>query len=152
VFRVFHSARFLPVLPLTPCWMLLSENRQSVSTWKVALFGAQYLTGGHRDRNAATLIPQPYQTSPKVWSGRALCNVLFEACAAFTRVTACTLAKSPKVTLYTRGFSRFVTSITAPIASGCSKIAEWDSHPLENAAFCTAHTQPGRLVSYISGG
>jgi len=33
---------------------------------------------------------------------------LFEACSAFTRVTACILAKSPKVTLYTRGFSRFV--------------------------------------------
>ena len=31
--------------------------------------------------------------------------------------------------------SYFVTSITAPIASGRSTIAGWDSHPLENAAF-----------------
>jgi len=38
------------------------------------------------------------------------------------------------VTLYTRGFSHFVTSMTAPIASGWSKIAGWDSHPLRNAA------------------
>jgi hypothetical protein len=50
-----------------------------------------------------------------------LCNDLFEDCSALTRVTACTLAKSPKVTLYTRGFSHFVTSMTAPIASGWSE-------------------------------
>ena len=30
------------------------------------------------------------------------------------------LAKSPKVTLYTGGFSSFVTSTTAPIATGWS--------------------------------
>jgi len=39
------------------------------------------------------------------------------------------------MTHYIRGFSYFVTSITAPIASGWSEIAGWDSHPLENAAF-----------------
>ena len=38
------------------------------------------------------------------------------------------------MTLYTRGFSHFVTSMTAPIASGWSEIAGWDSHPLRNAA------------------
>ncbi len=35
---------------------------------------------------------------------------------------------------YIEGFSYFVTSITAPIASGWSEIAGWDSHPLRNAA------------------
>lgn len=45
------------------------------------------------------------------------------------------LAKSPSVTLYTEGFSHFVTSITAPVASGWSTLAGWDSHPLESAAF-----------------
>jgi hypothetical protein len=64
-----------------------------------------------------------------------LCNVLFEDCSAFTRVTACTLAKSPNVTLYIRGFSHFVSSMTAPIASDWSNIAGWDLQPLENAAF-----------------
>ncbi|UIF84705.1 alcohol dehydrogenase catalytic domain-containing protein [Cupriavidus necator] len=45
----------------------------------------------------------------------------FEVCSAFTRVTACTLARSPKfVTRYTEGFSHFVTSIAAPVASGWS--------------------------------
>lgn len=33
------------------------------------------------------------------------------------------------------GFSHFVTSMTAPIASGWSIFAGWDFHPLESAAF-----------------
>jgi len=36
-------------------------------------------------------------------------------------VAARMLAESPTVTLYTRGFSRFVTSTTAPIATGRSE-------------------------------
>jgi hypothetical protein len=46
------------------------------------------------------------------------CVNFFEACTAFPLVTACKLAKSPKATLYTRGFSSFLTSTTAPIATG----------------------------------
>ncbi|MGB7933940.1 MAG: hypothetical protein WCH04_17280, partial [Gammaproteobacteria bacterium] len=57
------------------------------------------------------------------------------ACSAFTRVTACTLAGSSKMTRHIEGFSHFVTSMTAPIASGWSNFAGWVSHPLENAAF-----------------
>jgi hypothetical protein len=64
-----------------------------------------------------------------------LCIGIFEDCSAFTHVTACTLAGSPKVIRYIEGFSHFVASMTAPIASGWSKIAGWDSHPLRNAAF-----------------
>src|SRR5271170_3382157 len=45
---------------------------------------------------------------------------LFEDCSAFTRVAARTLALSPIVTRYTEGFSNFVTSMTAPVASGRS--------------------------------
>ena len=63
------------------------------------------------------------------------------ACAtSFSRIAQRSLtlrpAHSPShlVTLYTRGFSHFVTSMTAPIASGWSNIAGWDSHPLRNAA------------------
>lgn len=36
----------------------------------------------------------------------------------FTHVTACLLAKSPDVTLYTEGFDDFVTSAAASIATG----------------------------------
>src|SRR6266568_7821331 len=45
---------------------------------------------------------------------------LFEDCSAFTRVAACTLALSPIRDTLTRGFSHFVTSMTAPVASGWS--------------------------------
>ena len=44
----------------------------------------------------------------------------FEACSAFTRLTACSLAESPKATLYAEGFGGFVASSTAPIAAGWS--------------------------------
>src|SRR5215831_16755958 len=47
--------------------------------------------------------------------------VLFEACSAFTRVAACTLALSPIRDTLIEGFSHFVTSMTAPIASGWSE-------------------------------
>ncbi|MGA7324770.1 MAG: hypothetical protein WBX25_09865, partial [Rhodomicrobium sp.] len=33
------------------------------------------------------------------------------------------------------GFGHFVTSMTAPVASGGSEFAGWDLHPLESAAF-----------------
>ena len=47
--------------------------------------------------------------------------VLFEACSAFTRVAACTLARSPYfVTPLSEGFRHFVTSMPAPVASGWS--------------------------------
>ena len=49
-------------------------------------------------------------------------NDLFEACSVFTRVTACTLAGSPKVIRYIEGFSHFVTSVAAAIASGWSEL------------------------------
>lgn len=43
---------------------------------------------------------------------------ILEVCSAFTHVIAYVLAKSPCVTLCIEGFSRFVTSTTAPIATG----------------------------------
>uniref|UniRef100_UPI003F495A14 MFS transporter n=1 Tax=Cupriavidus yeoncheonensis TaxID=1462994 RepID=UPI003F495A14 len=58
---------------------------------------------------------------PRYGSRVGLRIVLFEACSAFTRVTACTLALSPYfVTRFTEGFNRFVTSTIAPVASGWS--------------------------------
>src|SRR3954468_6672444 len=46
--------------------------------------------------------------------------VLFEVCSAFTHVAACTLARSPIRGPLSEGFSHFVTSMTAPVASGWS--------------------------------
>jgi hypothetical protein len=55
------------------------------------------------------------------------------------------------MTLYTRGFSHFVTSMTAPIASGWSNFAGWNSHPLRNAAFArrTPKTRPWNIGNVI---
>src|SRR5271165_386399 len=48
---------------------------------------------------------------------------IFEACSAFTHVAACTLALSPIRDTLIEGFSHFVTSMTAQIASGGSEFA-----------------------------
>ena len=61
-------------------------------------------------------------------------------------LTACTLAGSPKATPYIGGFSYFVTSIAAPIASGRSDLAGWDFHPLEKRRLITAHTPCSHLI------
>jgi hypothetical protein len=50
------------------------------------------------------------------------------------------LAESPDVTLYTEGFSRFVTSTTAPIATGRSESCRVGLSPLGDRAF-TAHVE-----------
>src|SRR6516162_5919083 len=78
-----------------------------------------------------------------------LCIFLFEDCSAFTRVTACTLATSPKVvTLYTKGFDYFVTSIAAPVASGWS-IGRVGFSPTGRRRLFTAHPQCGILRTLV---
>jgi hypothetical protein len=63
----------------------------------------------------------------------------YKACSAFTRVRTCTLALSPIRDTLTEGFSHFVASVTAPVASA-GAIAGRVLHPLESAAF-HAHTR-----------
>src|SRR6516165_3469321 len=63
---------------------------------------------------------------------------LFEDCSAFTRVAACTLALSPIRDTLIEGFSHFVTSMTAPIASGWSEspggaCTHWKAPPCHGA-------------------
>jgi hypothetical protein len=70
---------------------------------------------------APTSLISPRRISlPRYGSRVGLRIVLFEACSAFTRVTACTLALSPIRDTHSEGFSYFVTSIAAPAASGWS--------------------------------
>src|ERR1700747_1243671 len=64
--------------------------------------------------------------------------VLFEACSAFTRVAACTLARSPIRDPLSEGFSHFVTSMTAPVASGWRRLpggarTHWKVSPCHGA-------------------
>src|SRR6202023_2056246 len=74
--------------------------------------------------------------------------VLFEACSAFTRVAACTLARPPYfVTRYPKA-----SDISSPpcllrlLPAGA--VAGWDLHPLESAAFSrrTPVADPARPV------
>src|ERR1700682_6181691 len=68
--------------------------------------------------------------------------VLFEACSAFTRVAGCTLALPPISNPLIEGFSHFVTSMTAPIASGWSGCRVGFA-PTGKRRLVTAHTQLG---------
>src|SRR4029077_7507065 len=77
--------------------------------------------------------------------------VLFEACSAFTRVTACTLALSPIRDTHSEGFSYFVTSIAAPAASGWSG-RRVGFAPTGKRRLCTAHTQNRRRVHGLALG
>ena len=64
---------------------------------------------------------------------------IFEACSAFTRVAARTLAPSPKCDLLHRRLQPFRHLHDC---SGCFRLerfAGWDLHPLESAAFHGAH-------------
>ena len=71
--------------------------------------------------------------------------VLFEACSAFTRVAACTLALSPIRDTLIEGFSHFVTSMTA-LMLPAGAVAGWDLHPLEKRRLVTAHTHLRHLA------
>src|SRR5882757_1058715 len=62
--------------------------------------------------------------------------------SAFTRVAACTLALSPICDTLVEGFSHFVTSMTAPIASGWSD-CRVGLAPTGKRRLCTAHTRNG---------
>ena len=72
---------------------------------------------------------------PEIQIGSASALVIFGTCSAFTHVMACQLADRPKATLCTEGFSRFVTSATAPIATGRSDSCRAGLAPLEGRAF-----------------
>src|ERR1700675_449479 len=74
--------------------------------------------------------------------------VLFEDCSAFTRVTACTLALSPIRDTLIEGFSHFVTSMTAPIASGWSG-CRVGLTPTGKRRLCTAHTRSGHQFRIV---
>jgi len=67
-------------------------------------------------------------------------NSLFEACSAFTHVPACMVAKSPKVTRYTRVLQRICYLLRRPDCFRPSdRLARWDSHPLKIVNF-SRHT------------
>ena len=74
----------------------------------------------------------------------------FEACSAFTRVTACLLAESPDATLLHRRLRRIRYLLRR---SDCYRlerpVAGWDLHPLETAVFAR-HTVRSRLEDALA--
>ena len=48
------------------------------------------------------------------------------------------------------GFSHFVTSMTAPVASGWSEFAGWGLHTLKSAAFSRRRHEPSSLNAKYS--
>jgi len=70
----------------------------------------------------------------------------FGACSAFTHVAACLLAEPPEAALSTEGFGEFVTSLTAPIATGWSEPCRTGIAPAENSRLFTAHKGDGSRI------
>ena len=101
------------------------------------------ISGGDRAGAAAGRIVFAHSSSrislPRKGRRVGLRIVLFEACSAFTRITACTLALSPIRDTLIEGFSHFVTSMTAPIASGWS-VCRVGLAPTGKRRLVTAHT------------
>ena len=67
--------------------------------------------------------------------GSASTSPFSEPAQRSLHVVARMLAESPYVTLYTEAFSRFVTSTTAPIATGRSESCRVGLFPTERSRF-----------------
>ena len=102
------------------------------------------------DWASVSLIPSSRISLPRKGCRVGLRIVLFEACSAFTRVAACTLALSPMRDTLIEGFSHFVSSMTAPIASGWSG-CRVGLAPTGKRRLVTAHTQSGHPGAFRYG-
>jgi hypothetical protein len=65
--------------------------------------------------------------------------ILFGACSTFTARCSLHARQVTNVTFCTEGFSRFVTSTTAPIATGWSESCRVGLSPTERSRLFTAH-------------
>lgn len=92
-----------------------------------------------RKRQVHASLASPSMTVfPRLAAGR-LPHQIFRGLLGVHSRWACTLAKSPQVTLCTEGFSRFVTSATASIASGWSDSCRVGFAPTGRPCLRTAH-------------
>jgi hypothetical protein len=96
----------------------------------------------HYPGAAAGRIPRSSHPTVSAFPGRGrrvgLHIDLFEACSAFTRVAACTRARSPIRDPLSEGFRHFVSSMPAPVASGWSEspvgaCTHWKAPPCHGA-------------------
>src|ERR1700751_399216 len=95
----------------------------------VATTPAQRLGGWFRS------VTQPCQPSPKGSSGRPAHRPFRGLLGVHSRYGLHTRAVTVYRDTLSEGFSHFVTSVAAPVASGWSVSPGWGFHPLESAAF-----------------
>lgn len=145
-----------PSLSLAGVWLELTQfhrTRLPVLRWISMCIHAVATTPAGPLDDVARLV-QRCQSSPMCWRVDS-CIAYFEACSAFTHVTACVLAKSPKVTpLHRSASAEFVTSFHR---SDCYRLERqvvgWESHPLKIHAFhgaqhdCTLRNVSARLAT-----
>src|SRR6202022_2956022 len=131
-----------PGLSLTGFWLVPADPALGLPVFRTLSLCTccRHYPGAASGRTASLTSPSRISL-PRKGRRVGLRIVLFEACSAFTRVAACTLARSPIRDPLSEGFSHFVASMTAPVASGWSDIAGWAFHPLERCRLSTAHTQ-----------
>ena len=86
--------------------------------------------------------PQPYQPSPKGLSGRPAHRPFRGLLGVYSRYGLHTRAVTVYRDTLSEGFSHFVTSMTAPVASGWSG-CRVGLAPTGKRLLCTAHTRNG---------
>src|SRR3954466_13466411 len=91
--------------------------------------------------------PQPYQPSPKGSSGRPAHRPFRGLLGVHSRYGLPTRAVTVYRDTLTRGFSHFVTSMTAPVASGWSD-CRVGLTPTGKRRLSTAHTQLGQPADF----
>ena len=107
--------------------------------WSPVSTCCRHYPGRSERPNRSLLIPRRRPSPNFGWGGS--CIMVFEACSAFTRVTACRLAKSPCATLYIGGSGGFVASTAAPIATGWSDPVPGHPLPYTRKFQFVAHAQ-----------
>ena len=124
-----------------PAGKMLTTTGSRVNDGATLRYRATHYPGAASGR-ITSLISSRRSSLPRKGCRVGLRIVLFEACSAFTRVAACTLALPPIRDTLIEGFSHFVTSMTAPIASGWSG-CRVGLAPTGKRRLVTAHTQIG---------
>ena len=122
-----------PGLSLTGLRLVVADRALGLPVFRALSLCARRLHYPGAASGRITSLISSRRSFPERVVGSGLRIVLFEPCSAFTRVAACTLALPPIRDTLMEGFSHFVTSMTAPIASGWSG-CRVGLHPLESVA------------------
>src|SRR5215207_3039462 len=137
-----------PSLSLTGFRLVIADHALGLPVFRaLSLCTCRRHYPGAASERIASLISSRRISLPRKGCRVDLRIVLFEDCSAFTRVAACTLALSPIRDTLIEGFSHFVASMTAPIASGWSG-CRVGLAPTGKRRLCTAHTLLWTFVSW----